>query len=58
MRVLQTFFLLALIPTFLHSSPSRTGELYGLWYDSYSDTKLEIKHTRRGVKVKHHGGFF
>lgn len=58
MKVLKLIYLLALIPTFLFSSSTRGEELYGLWYDDYSDTKLEIKHTRKGIKVKHHGGWF
>jgi len=58
MNTMKLIILLALIPTFLLSSDSRGEELYGVWYDNYSDTKLEIKHTRRGIKVKHHGGLF
>lgn len=58
MKVLRLFMLLALIPTFTFASSSSGAELYGLWYDNYSDTRLEIKHTRRGIKVKHHGGLF
>ncbi len=58
MNAMKLVILLALVPTLLLSSDSRGEELYGLWYDDYSDTKLEIKHTRKGIKVKHHGGLF
>ncbi len=58
MNALKLVFLLALIPTLLQSSETRGEELYGLWYDNYSNTKLEIKYTRKGIKVKHHGGLF
>ena len=58
MKAMSTVFLLALIPTFLFSFNSRGGELYGLWYDNYTDTKVEIKHSRKGIRVKEHGGWF
>lgn len=59
MNLLKLVFLLALIPTLLHSSEDTRGkELYGLWYDNYSNTKLEINYTRRGIKVKQHGRLF
>ncbi len=58
MKAWITFFLLAWIPTLLLSSNSLSHELYGVWYDDYSNTKLEIKHSRKGIKVKSHAGWF
>lgn len=59
MNALKLVFLLALIPTLLHSSEDTRGEeLYGLWYDNYSNTKLEIQYNRRGIRVKQLGGLF
>ena len=58
MKAISTIILLALIPTFLFSSNSRGGELFGLWYDAYTDTRIEIKHVRKGIRVKEHGGLF
>ena len=51
--------LLAAIPTLLilFLSYDAKAEIFGLWYDYYTDTKIEIKPSRNGVKVKHHGGF-
>jgi len=58
MKTLQLTLLLALIPTFLFCSDRGYDELYGFWYDDYTNTTLEIKHTRKGIKVKEHGGWF
>ena len=58
MKALCTFFLLALIPTFLFSNYSRSGDLHGLWYDNYTNTEIEIKHSRKGIRVKERGGWF
>ncbi len=46
-------FCLALIPTNLVLADHLLDHnLYGLWYDAYSDTHLEIKDHRRGLKAR------
>ena len=58
MRLLYAFVLLSLIPTLLSSMDAQRGDLHGFWYDDYSGKKIEIKHTRKGIEVKSHGGWF
>lgn len=51
--------LLAVIPTLLllMTALSVKAEIYGVWHDYYTDTKIEIKPAYKGIKVKQHGGF-
>ena len=56
MKVLKITLLLALIPTFLLCAESVSDDLYGYWYDDYTNTTLEIKNSERGLRVKQHGG--
>ena len=57
MRHYLLFLVVALMPTVLSSSPvfSSYYGLEGIWYDDYSDTQLEIRSHRRGIKVRRNG---
>lgn len=53
MRALTLLVCLAWIPTnLLLSTPSSITHVYGLWYDDYSNTTLEIKRSGKHVKVR------
>lgn len=53
MKYLTFLVLLALMPTnLLSSSAKSSNNIHGLWVDHYSDTKLQIKHHRKGIKVR------
>jgi len=58
MRQYLLYFTLALIPTVLSSSPITPKSYYfieGTWYDDYTNTQLEIRNHRRGIKVRRNG---
>ncbi|GEM_PF-2098305 len=56
MRAMKITIMLALIPTFLLCADSVSDDLYGYWYDEYTNTTLEIKNSEYGLRVKQHGG--
>ena len=58
MRAMKITIMLALIPTFLLCADSVSKDLYGYWFDEYSNTTLEITNSQKGLRVKQHGGLF
>jgi hypothetical protein len=58
MKALYTFFAILMLPLTGINAERPGTYLEGLWLDDYSNTKIEIKSTRRGIKVKEYRGFF
>lgn len=52
MKQFYVLFLLAVIPATTLISSSARRDLSGIWTDRYSGIQLEIRHVRKGIKVR------